>query len=465
MSSSQASSRSPGEESYYTAEEDHHSNAQGSSEASSTTITTPKENSDSVYATAIQTPTASPGMNKATDQDSFEALRRIEESPEERRERNLLHVTAAPSFTHRAEASTHLEKQRALDMQQARMEEPDIDMVEYGISALMPEKEESVPDLPTEEVLDNSSLLWPSLSVLGVNDGRPANLTDAHQSNYLESREASDFSYTYRPMPIDVDTQQHNFLSSSLGLNNTSTVESNCTTDTHQGLASIERNNEMPYDPSGRFIMNPKAPAFVPRQGPRPAITAPNPRDSVYYGVPRPKQGLAIADPTNTPNIGPSHPKVQLFGSGHGMFFDPSTGLFTGDGAPRKSPYRADGTLPSQPEPESDFLTRQQYPEPAEDQLHIQSKREYTKRMANFGKNGPIQTFRVGRPVPQGNQQATRVMVRKNEEGGVPLGRRVDTEDDDDDDRMEGEGGVQAGSVYITDEMEANLKRLMGITK
>ena len=145
MSSSQASSRSPGEDSYYTAEEDHHSNAQGSSEASSTTITTPKGSSDSVYATAIQTPTASPGMNKATDQDSFEALRRIEESPEERRERNLSHVTAAPSFTHRAEASTHLEKQRALDMQQARMEEPDIDMVEYGISALMPEKEESVP--------------------------------------------------------------------------------------------------------------------------------------------------------------------------------------------------------------------------------------------------------------------------------------------------------------------------------
>lgn len=146
------------------------------------------------------------------------------------------------------------------------------------------------------------------------------------------------------------------------------------------------------------------------------------------------------------------------------MFFDPSTGMFTGDGAPRKSPYRADGTLPSQPDPESDFLTRQQYPEPAEDQLHIQSKREYTKRMADFGKNGPIQTFRVARPMPLGNQQATRVMVRKKEEGGVPLGRRVDTEEDDDDE-MEGERGVQGGPVYVTDEMEANLKRLMGITE
>lgn len=145
MSSSQASSRSPGEDSYYTAEESHHSNAQGSSEASSTTIKTPKGGSDSVYATANQTPTASPDMNKATDQDSFEALRRIEESPEERRERNLSHFAAAPPLTHRAEASNYLEKQRALVMQQAMMEKPDIDMVEYGISALMPEKEESVP--------------------------------------------------------------------------------------------------------------------------------------------------------------------------------------------------------------------------------------------------------------------------------------------------------------------------------
>ncbi len=141
------------------------------------------------------------------------------------------------------------------------------------------------------------------------------------------------------------------------------------------------------------------------------------------------------------------------------MFFDLSTGMFTGDGPPRKSAYRADGTLPSQPDPESDFLTHQQYPEPAEDQLHIQSKREYTKRMANFGKNSPIQRFRVGGPVPQGNQQATRVMVQKEGEPGVPYGRRVET----DEDEGEEEGSLPGGPVFITDEMEANLKRLMGM--
>ena len=66
MSSSQASSRSPGEEHYYTAEEDHHSTAHSSSEASSTITTNPNGSSDSEYATANQTPIASPDMNKVT---------------------------------------------------------------------------------------------------------------------------------------------------------------------------------------------------------------------------------------------------------------------------------------------------------------------------------------------------------------------------------------------------------------
>lgn len=141
------------------------------------------------------------------------------------------------------------------------------------------------------------------------------------------------------------------------------------------------------------------------------------------------------------------------------MFFDPSTGMFTGDGAPRKSPYRADGTLPSAPDLESDVLTHQQYPEPADNQLHILSKRECTKRMANFGKKGPIQRFRVGGPIPQGNQQWTRVMVQGKEKGSVPLGRRVHKADE-----MQGEGSASSRPVYITDEMESNLLQLMGIT-
>ena len=64
MSSSKSSSRSPGEEAYHTAEEDHHSYsyAQGSSEASSTMTTNPDGGLESVYATANQTPTASPDV-------------------------------------------------------------------------------------------------------------------------------------------------------------------------------------------------------------------------------------------------------------------------------------------------------------------------------------------------------------------------------------------------------------------
>ena len=122
--------------------------------------------------------------------------------------------------------------------------------------------------------------------------------------------------------------------------------------------------------------------------------------------------------------------KVPLFGSGHGMFLDPATGMFIGDGPPRQFPYRADGTLPSKPDLQRDFFANVQHPQPAEDMFHIQSKREVTKRLANFGKNGPVQTFRLGRPMPQGNQQATRVMVPKEEDGGVPLGRRVYTADE-----------------------------------
>ena len=125
--------------------------------------------------------------------------------------------------------------------------------------------------------------------------------------------------------------------------------------------------------------------------------------------------------------------------------------MFTGDGPPRKSPYRADGTLPSKPDPMNDFLTKVHFPQPAEDALHIQPKREVVQRMANFGKSGPVQTFRAGGPVPQGNQDWRRVEVVR--EGGRS------TADD-----VKREQGVSKFSVHVTDEMEANARRLMGIT-
>lgn len=172
------------------------------------------------------------------------------------------------------------------------------------------------------------------------------------------------------------------------------------------------------------------------------------------------------------------------------MFFDPNTDMFIGDGPPRKSPYRADGTLPSKPDLQSDSATNEQYPEPREDKLHIQTAREVTKRMANFGKNGPIQRFHLGGPVPQGSQQGTRVIVEKDEEGSLAFGDRMPTAHEMDGEwiaprrmpthgmdgewiaprRMhpghetEGEWIAPSRRIYTVEQMEAELARLAGTT-
>ena len=156
MSSSQSSSRSPGEESYFTAEEDDHS-VQAPTVAESTVIATPNGSSDSLYTTAHQTPIASPSMSRGIvssipitvqNQNSSEALRGVEKSRVERRELAPSTVTAAPrgsSFSHRDKASTQLEKQKASVTQQAKVREPEIDLVEYGIPGAIPENEDDTP--------------------------------------------------------------------------------------------------------------------------------------------------------------------------------------------------------------------------------------------------------------------------------------------------------------------------------
>lgn len=138
MSSSQTSNGTPGEATYYTAGEDHPSYARSSSEALSTVTKTPNESSESAYATANQTPAASPDMNRDTSswiaiaaqyQGSFEGPQGIEESSEDIRERASSNQMASPggiSFTHRADASTYLERQRVLVMQQVKIREPEV---------------------------------------------------------------------------------------------------------------------------------------------------------------------------------------------------------------------------------------------------------------------------------------------------------------------------------------------------
>lgn len=362
-----------------------------------------------------------------------------------------------------------------------------------------------------------------------MNDSRPTSLEQTPPDNYLDRREISEISYTYRPTPIDVDSQQQrNFLPTSSPSINKSR------TSTHQRRRNVVRSFwKVHYEPKSACLCAWSAKyataVFESCMGPclidLIAMKPRNPRDWVFYGAPPPKPGQSdgkkpgshcpchcrswcktfqghvawaflhcnmpthqfiivfylhmphltgflpiqtpfptssnlnqLTKPTNqtpaaeTPptNNTPSTPKVPLFGSAHGMFFDPSTGLFTGDGAPRKSPYRPDGTLPSKPDLESDFLTKQQYPEPAEDQLHIMSKREYTKRMANFGKEGPIQRFSVARPTKlQGNQQGTRVMVGGSAGERSVLGRRVHTAHE-----TEGEGSMLGRRVHTPHEIE-----------
>ncbi len=124
MPSSRSSSPSPSEETYHTAEEGHSLYAQSSE-------------SDSVYATANQTPAASPDVNEgifssdpiaAEDQRPAETNHPIEESTEERRESASSNVTAAPrgSFiTHQAEARRSPRRRRGLGLQQEGLKEPE----------------------------------------------------------------------------------------------------------------------------------------------------------------------------------------------------------------------------------------------------------------------------------------------------------------------------------------------------
>ena len=72
--SSHSSSRSPVEESFFSTQEDHISDAH-SIEASSTVIVTPNESSNSAYATANQTPMASPDLNRGIAPSTLEKVK------------------------------------------------------------------------------------------------------------------------------------------------------------------------------------------------------------------------------------------------------------------------------------------------------------------------------------------------------------------------------------------------------
>lgn len=120
---------------------------------------------------------------------------------------------------------------------------------------------------PTGQAIDKPSFLWPPESAPWVNGSRPTSLENALKSMSLERRDISDISYAFRPTPIEKDQQHQISLSTSLPFTNKKpTLLTNGNTNTHRGVAPIEE-AKMPYDPFGNFIMNPKAPVFVPHQG------------------------------------------------------------------------------------------------------------------------------------------------------------------------------------------------------
>ena len=123
-------------------------------------------------------------------------------------------------------------------------------------------------DSPTGEAPNEYSHPWRPQPAPDVKDSQATSPEHTSLDKYLERRGASDISYTYRPTLIDVESQQtRTFLPTSPPSinNNTFPLVPNRPTDNFfQGLAPIKE-DEMPYDPSGKFTMNPNAPVFVPQ--------------------------------------------------------------------------------------------------------------------------------------------------------------------------------------------------------
>lgn len=94
---------------------------------------------------------------------------------------------------------------------------------------------------------------------------------------------------------------------------------------------------------------------------------------------------------------GPDPDKIPLYGSCHGMFYHPSTKLFTGDGPPRYTALRASGQGPC-----SAAMMAPRNPtangKPITDQLHVQTKAFVDKSLEGFGTDGNVQSMYLGKP-------------------------------------------------------------------
>ena len=117
-------------------------------------------------------------------------------------------------------------------------------------------------DKPKGDTPDNPSRLWPLAPVQSVNDGQTTSPAKSLKTNIQNAEKLMTF-----PTPIDSGPQHPSSLSTSLSSSHTTSppLISNRNTHTFQALEPIEE-DEMSCDAAGNFIMNPLAPAFVPRQ-------------------------------------------------------------------------------------------------------------------------------------------------------------------------------------------------------
>ena len=75
------------------------------------------------------------------------------------------------------------------------------------------------------------------------------------------------------------------------------------------------------------------------------------------------------------------------------MFYDPNTKLFLGDGDPRPTPARADGTTPCAP----NHAVEQQAQQPRSDILHVQKRSFVKKALKKFGMEDSVHEYRFCR--------------------------------------------------------------------
>ena len=126
----------------------------------------------------------------------------------------------------------------------------------------------------------------------------------------------------------------------------------------------------------------------------RDPIYTENPNPAFLYG-PRLIPGRPTIPPISS--IQGLDDPIPLYGALHGMHVNPKTKLFTGDGPPRSTAARADGTGPC-----TAAMNAVRDPTAGgkvlDDQIHIQTKDFVEKAMEKFGKDGNVKVWEVQRP-------------------------------------------------------------------